>query len=327
METLSAEIDASPFGLLDTYPEMCFPTDVIAALAMIRRADAVLGTDHSEIVERARRGFRRDLVDGYGLPPWSADPRKGVMLRPSQGCGNSYACLFSPELWPDLSAAWYATYEQHFWQRRLGAQGFREFPMVEGSPDWYLGVDAGPVMFGYGFAAGAFGVGAARVNGRFDHAFPISAEMLALSWPLPDGTLALPRLLSNAAHAPYLGECAILFFLTRQPLDGVSADASDSLPPFVWIILGLCLLAGLLLILLAALKLRRARRLPERPLPAARLQFSVWGFLTVGGLAVIFSWSPIVGFAMLLAAQVPPRGLSRRTGARNAVASSAVPQA
>ncbi|MCB9631235.1 MAG: hypothetical protein H6721_03685 [Sandaracinus sp.] len=47
--------------------------------------------------------------------------------------------------------------------------------------------------------------------------------MAAASWTLPDGTLALPRLVSHAADAPYLGEAGILYFLTVQP--------DPSLPP------------------------------------------------------------------------------------------------
>jgi hypothetical protein len=36
VESLSKEIDESPLGLLDDYPEQCYPTDVVAAIAAIR---------------------------------------------------------------------------------------------------------------------------------------------------------------------------------------------------------------------------------------------------------------------------------------------------
>lgn len=39
VESLAAELDAAPSGLLDDYPGQCFPTDVVAALAAIKRAD------------------------------------------------------------------------------------------------------------------------------------------------------------------------------------------------------------------------------------------------------------------------------------------------
>lgn len=41
--------------------------------------------------------------------------------------------------------------------------------------------------------------------------------MIAASWPLPNGTLLFPRIFSNRDHAPYLGEMAILFQLSREP--------------------------------------------------------------------------------------------------------------
>jgi hypothetical protein len=99
-------------------------------------------------------------------------------------------------------------------------------------------VDAGPVLKGFGCAACAFGVGAARVNGHFEHAYPLTAEMLVASWPLPNGTRLFPRLLSNAADAPYLGEAAILFNLTRLPAEGVPIKIGGSLPRFVLIFFG-----------------------------------------------------------------------------------------
>ena len=117
--------------------------------------------------------------------------------------------------------------------------GFREFPNDLPGGNWHMDVDAGPVLRGFGFAACAFGVGAARVNGHMEHAGPLAEEMLAVSCPLPNGTLLLPRFLSNAADAPYLGEAAILFNLTRTPAAGVTVTTGGSTPFFVYLVLGL----------------------------------------------------------------------------------------
>ena len=57
VETLSAEIAASPHGWLHDYPGECYPIDVFAAVWSIRRADIVLGTDHHTFVERELRGL------------------------------------------------------------------------------------------------------------------------------------------------------------------------------------------------------------------------------------------------------------------------------
>ncbi len=128
VESLAAEIDASPPGLLDDYPGQCYPTDVGGAIAAIRRADAVLGTDHRAFAERAVRGFEGARAGALGLAPYAADALTGTPRDDSRGCGNSWLTLSAPELWPDRAAAWYAAYEQHFWQDDWLAKGFREFP-------------------------------------------------------------------------------------------------------------------------------------------------------------------------------------------------------
>ena len=56
-ESLSAQLDASAFGLLDDYPNECYPTDIIAAWRAIQRADMALGTDHRARIERGLRAF------------------------------------------------------------------------------------------------------------------------------------------------------------------------------------------------------------------------------------------------------------------------------
>jgi hypothetical protein len=99
-------------------------------------------------------------------------------------------------------------------------------------------------------AATAFGIGAARCNGRFDHARTLASELIVTSWPLADGTALLPRLLSSSlstGHAPYLGEAAIVFQLSREPHSDVTpVQEGFYVPGVVWVILGLyCLVAWL----------------------------------------------------------------------------------
>src|SRR5207244_457063 len=104
---------------------------------------------------------------------------------------------------PETAQQWYIRYEEHFWQEGRFFAGFREFPREASIPNWQLfDVDAGPVLAGYGTAASAFGIGAARVNGHFRHAYPLSAQALVASWPLPNGRLLGPSLLSNLSDAP-----------------------------------------------------------------------------------------------------------------------------
>lgn len=131
VETLSAEIDASPCGFLDDYPQQCFPPDIISALAAIRRADGVLHTDHSAMLQREWRAFSPPFVDAHGLPHFRVDATTGMPEEPSRGSGNSFNLAALPNLWPAQSAAWYRAYTDQFWQVRYGLVGFREFARDE----------------------------------------------------------------------------------------------------------------------------------------------------------------------------------------------------
>jgi len=315
VEGLSAEIEKSPHGLLNDYPGQCYPADVLVAIACIRRADRMLGTDHSDFAERAIRAFQGDGLDERGLVPYAAGASSGRPLGPSRGCANSYVSLFAPELWPEEARKWYELHEKHFWQERWGAVGFREFPADMEDRDWYIDVDAGPVMMGFGVAASAFGTGAARVNGRFDHAYPLTAEMLVASWPLPDGTLAMPRLLSNATDAPYLGEAAILYCLTRMPADRVEVQKGGELPAVVYLALFMASGAGIFLIALSLLQVRRARRRQENlVVPHVRFQSALWLGLLLGAIGCLLVCRPAMAILLLLAAQLFPRSRPARNG-------------
>lgn len=249
------ELDASPFGLLDDYPGQCFPSDVIAAIAAIQRADLLLGMDHSAFIRRSLRGFQGARLDATGLPPYTASSRTGN-IGSARGCTSQWATMWSAEIWPQTD--WYTNFDRHFWQARFGVRGFREFPHGSTRPSWYWDVDSGPVLGGFGVAASAFGIGAARVNGRFDHAYALQTEAIAVIWPLPDGTLLLPRLLSNLSHAPYIAEAGLLFNFTRMPPNGVVTREAGSIPPVVYIIISLMLLCGSLLLVAQGRKLFRS---------------------------------------------------------------------
>lgn len=308
VDSLSAELDASRHGLLDDYPHQCFPGDVLTSIAMIHRADKILNTDHSAFVSRAIRGFQNQALDSRGLVPYFADASLGEPLGTSHGCGNSYVSLFAPEIWPEQARKWYDLYSQYFWQQTWTCAGFQEFPNDLPGNDWDLDVDSGLVLKGFGCAACAFGVGAARVNGHFDHAYPLTAEMLVTSWPLPNGMRLLPRLFSNATDAPYLGEAAILFNLTRLPAEGVPIQTGGSLPGFVLIFLTLQIGFGLLL-LVAAIRSQRQWQKHRTSMVLRRpgTQFGIWAGLLIACTLCLFFGQTLVALFFLVCAQLFPR--------------------
>lgn len=313
VETLSSELDKSRYGLLDDYPGQCYPTDIVAAIAAIKRADTVLGTDHSEFVKRAIRGFEGDLVDLTGLPPYQAGSKTGV-IDISRGCSSQWMTVWAPEIWPDRAKQWYDSFEKHFWQKRCSAVGFREFPKDFPQSDWHIDVDSGPVICGYGAAASAFGIGAARANGRFDHAYPLSIEVLLLSLPLPDGTLFGARFLSNATHAPYLGEAALLYALTRMPVGDVDIKRPGKLPYFVYIVLCLYFAFGVLILLTTYTSFQRQRKqITKKIFPLKNLQVIIWVCLVSMGIILAVGYRLEIGLLLILLAQLLPRGFTKST--------------
>ena len=244
-DTLSAELDASAYGLLDDYPRQCYPTDIAAAWGAIARSDQVMGTDHSARIARGVRGFIGAAADPIlRLPPFTIDknmPTSAAARGLVRGSYTSAMLFQSAEIWPEQSARWYARYEKLFFRRGWLLTGFRELPELTG-PENFMDVDAGPVFAGLGTAASAFGVAAARAHGRFDHARPLQLEMLAVSWPLPNGSLMLARGVSDLSDAPFMGEAAILFNLTQATAPAFRAartqtGADGHIPGLVWLML------------------------------------------------------------------------------------------
>ena len=301
--SLSREIDASPYGLLDDYPSRCYPIDVLPAVAAIQRSGPLLNQDYSEFVDRSLRAFSDERLDSAtGLPAYIAYSRSGIASGPARGVGISYILIWAPELWPEVAEQWYAKYEDHFWQEGWFIIGIREFSSQSSWPEWLVDVDAGPVVSGYGTAASAFGIGAARANGRIDHAFPLSAEALVASWPLPDGTLLVPRMLSNLSDAPYVGEAALLFNFTRMPLsDGVVFPAQAEVPFIVFLSLLLYFAGGCLLLGAAYRKLGRWRHMSGlNKVNHPKLQPAVWVSLLSVSLVLILQGSTASGLLTLL---------------------------
>jgi hypothetical protein len=242
--TLAADLDGSKFGVLDDYPGECYPIDIFAGIAWIKGAGDLLGIDNSAFVDRSIRAFQGERLDERGLIPYLLDSKSGKrdppvcgeQFRCSRGICNSWVLIFARELWPDLSEKWYDTYEKYFWQDKWWANGFREIPNDIAGFNNFFDIDSGPVIAGFSPAGNAFGIAAARANGRFDHAYMLTAQCLAACWPLADGTMLGARILSSSAHAPYLGEVAICYFLTQQPVAGAKVVTGGQMPVFVFIL-------------------------------------------------------------------------------------------
>jgi hypothetical protein len=318
VESLAQELDESPHGLLDDYPGQCYPVDIVPAIAAIRRADAVLGTDHSAFVARAIRGFQGGCLDRHtSLPAYVVDSKTGHAQDSARGVGLSFMLIWAPQLWPQTARDWYVKYEAQFWQQGFWLAGFREYPRdIDFGWLSLKDVDAGPVVGGYGIAASAFGIGAARVMGRADQAYQLAAEGLAASWPLPDGTLLVPRILSNVADAPYLGEAATLFALTRRSLEPLQGTSAIRLPAVVCVGIAMLLAIGTYEIIASLRKLSRRRYNDLHwHTPSPKIQLVIWAILLTVAVLAWIALGEVVALVVLLASLILP--WRRRTVVEN----------
>lgn len=259
-DTLARELDASAHGVLDDYPHQAYSVDVLLAYAVIARAQHRMGIADAAWVARARRAFSGDYIDSVrGLPAYAVDADDGVALSDARGVGLSMMLIWAHELWPDLATQWYDRYVEHYWQERWGLAGFREYPRESSISDWTAEVDSGPVLAGFGAAANGFGVGATRVRGDMRRAYALTAEGLLAAWPLADGTLLGPRLVSNLVDAPFTGEAALLFAWSRMPASKITSTATRA-PTAVWVALGLLAMIGIAIPLWCVRRLLRASR-------------------------------------------------------------------
>lgn len=311
IDSLSNELDASPYGLLDDYPGQCYPIDILPMIATIQRADELLGTDHSASIARASRAFQDTRLDARTkLPAYRANSRTGTGMGPSRGVGISLMLIWVPELWPEMAQDWVNRFDNYHWQESWLLAGFREFDRDASFADWYfLDVDAGPVIGGYGTSASGFGIGAMRTNGRLDRAYPLSGEALVASWPLADGTLLGARLLSNLSDAPYLGESALLFNFTRTPITGNINTAKGNLPFVVYagIVLYAVLGVAMLGFSFRSIQKWHVHRSVSEHIPSPGFQFFGWVTLIVFALLVLVGLNSFNGITFLILAQFLPK--------------------
>ncbi len=243
--SLARELSQSPTYLLDDYPGECYPNDVLWAVAGIRRADRLLGTDHASLPPQVLNMLNTQSLTREGLPAYAVDSKTGAPVSPARGCANSGILVFVPELDSAMARFWYGQHEKHFLQSNGFCLGFREYP--RNYHQQRRDVDTGPIIGDFGSVASLFAIGSARAIGRLDHSVPLTMEILALSLPTPFG-LFYPSLLSYAgAQSSSLGEIAILFLVTRPVLVDVTHYAGSA-PGVVWAAIIIYLGSGVFLL-------------------------------------------------------------------------------
>ena len=235
-QKLAAELERAPRHLLDDYPGECWPVDIAMALTAIQRAAALEGTNHNALTRSALEEFSAPLGIGfYGLPPYKVAKTTGTPLEVPRGAGLSGCLTILAEADLEMAERWHRAYTEQFWKQNAWLAGFSEYPSWDKSS--LSDVDSGPVVFGVGSVASAFGIGASRMVGRFDQAAPLTMEAVACAWPTPFGFL-LPMLMGKVAmDGACLAETALLFSMTRPNRAAETTPFTGRAPLLVWIMM------------------------------------------------------------------------------------------
>jgi len=244
--SLGRELEKAPHHLLDDYPGECYPSDVLWSVAGIRRADVILGTDHSKLAEELMSSLTTHSMTEEGVPAYMAEPKTGKSINLARGCNNSGILIFAPELNRDIAAQWFKNYQKYFWQEKYGVKGFREFSTR--IPDSVQDADSGPVVKGFGSVASVFGIGACRTMGRLDLSGTLARQIIPVSYPTFWGLMIPSSMGKLLVDSGCLGEVALVFSLTRPvPAKPISTQ-SPGIPLVVWMMLGVYLIPAALLI-------------------------------------------------------------------------------
>lgn len=260
---MARELSSAKLHLLDDYPGECYPNDLLWAVAAIQRAARLDGANHDELAASMMAAFDGPLRTTQGVPAFQVDSESGCISQSARGCGNSGILLFAHELDPVIADQWYRAHVAHFWKDTGWIAGFTETPLD--SPAGFSDVDSGPVLFGFGSVASAFGIGAAKSAGRLDHAVPLTLEAVACSWPTPFGWLVPGSLGWLAADGGCLGEVALLFSMTRPFHGHAFVPFTGGIPRIVWALMLLYLAFGLFWIAAAFRRFRLVWRAVHRP--------------------------------------------------------------
>ncbi|MCL2105097.1 MAG: hypothetical protein FWH21_08630, partial [Kiritimatiellaeota bacterium] len=244
-ESLALEMMAAPFHLLDDYPGECWPVDNVLALAALQRAAIREETNHNELV-RAVIATLDGALSVSGLPPCKVDAMTGQVLEGPRGCGISGLMLFVAEVDPERATRWYNTYARDFWKQNAWLAGFTEMPRALNST--FTDVDSGPVVFGLGSVASAFGIGAAKAVGRYDHAATLTLEAVACSWPTPFGFILPMSMGKLAMDGACLGETGLLLAMTRPNRTDTVIPFKGRVPLMVWVMFLMYIGVGVLFV-------------------------------------------------------------------------------
>jgi hypothetical protein len=164
---LARRIDASPTGLLETYPGQVFPTDNTAALAALALHARAIHALPATALVRGLDALHAHAIDpstGLLFHELTADAQPRDAPRASGTALGSYFLSFADG---PTSRALFRALQRGQYRTVLGFGGMMEYPpgRGDGRRDDMV---SGPVVLGFGVSASGFAIGASRAHGDYD---------------------------------------------------------------------------------------------------------------------------------------------------------------
>jgi hypothetical protein len=208
---LAERLQASPHGMIETYPDEIWPPDVAAVAGSIGLHASATHTDRTAFFRAWAPRFAACALDapngsGSGYLVQRVTPSCRPLDAP-RGSGTAIASYFLAFAHSELSRRLYAALGHG--PTIGGFRGVREYaPGYDGAGD----VNAGPMLFGIAVGATGFAIGAARVNGDKD-AFSALVRSASLAGVPGRGSVGGDRVF---AVGGVLGNALLLAMLTAR---------------------------------------------------------------------------------------------------------------
>ncbi len=206
--TFERRLLASDTGLIETYPDEAFPTDVAAVAAAIAVHGRVTGVDHAPVLARWAAAVRRFQLDpASGLVHQRMGALEGRLHDAPRGSGTALAAYFAGFADRALAAELAAAVSRHE-STFFGFAAVREYAAGhDGSGD----VDSGPVILGVSVSATGFALASARAHGLHDDFVRLYRTTNFFGLPVTSGGRR------RFAVGGVIGDALLLALLTSGP--------------------------------------------------------------------------------------------------------------
>ena len=214
IDGMIAQMEQSPVLCGESYPDECWIFCNTVALAAIRLADVLNGTDHSQFLKTWIETAQRELLEPY----------TGLLISTFAVNGTPSPVGFGPEgssIWmtchmlqivdPEFARDQYKRARKELGRTMWGFGYSREWPrVVEGTPD----IDSGPVVPGLGASASASGLAilAAAAFDDTDYLAQLITSLNFAGFPAETGG----RLRYQASNP--VGDAVMLYAMLEGPL-------------------------------------------------------------------------------------------------------------